>query len=112
MIPMRRLAALSEAEILERSAHLLDAVGLGGKLRRPSRHLSGGEQQRVAVARALANNPSVILADEPTGNLDSATSRRAFAMILAIIAVFVASYVPARRASLLAPVATRRGSSA
>jgi len=85
MIPMRRLAALSEPEMHERSAHLLDAVGLGSKLKRPSRHLSGGEQQRVAVARALANNPSVILADEPTGNLDSANSRRAFELLQRIV---------------------------
>ncbi len=85
MIPMRRLAALSEPEMLERSAHLLDAVGLGKKLKRPSRHLSGGEQQRVAIARALANNPSVILADEPTGNLDLANSRRAFALLKKIV---------------------------
>jgi len=85
MIPMRRLAALSEPEMRERSAYLLDEVGLGGKLNRPSRHLSGGEQQRVAVARALANNPSVILADEPTGNLDSANSRRAFELLQRIV---------------------------
>ena len=84
-IPMRRLAALSEPDMRARSAHLLDAVGLGSKLKRPSRHLSGGEQQRVAVARALANNPSVILADEPTGNLDSTNSRRAFALLQKIV---------------------------
>lgn len=85
MIPMRRLAVLTEPEMRERSANLLGAVGLGSKLKRPSRHLSGGEQQRVAVARALANNPSVILADEPTGNLDSANSRRAFALLQKIV---------------------------
>jgi len=85
MIPMRRLAVLSEPEMLERAAYLLDEVGLGSKLKRPSRHLSGGEQQRVAVARALANNPSVILADEPTGNLDSANSRRAFELLQRIV---------------------------
>ena len=71
MIPMRKLGELSDAQMRERAAELLQAVGLGDKLRRPSRHLSGGEQQRVAIARALANDPRVILADEPTGNLDT-----------------------------------------
>ena len=85
MIPMRRLAMLTEEEMLDRSAYLLDEVGLGGKMKRPSRHLSGGEQQRVAVARSLANNPSIILADEPTGNLDSANSRRAFELLQRIV---------------------------
>src|SRR6266566_5769605 len=74
MIPMR-----------ERAAGLLEAVGLGDKLRRPSRHLSGGEQQRVAIARALANDPRVILADEPTGNLDTANSDRAFELLQNIV---------------------------
>ena len=85
MIPMRRLGRRSESEMEERSAHLLDAVGLGDKRTRPSRHLSGGEQQRVAVARALANDPRVILADEPTGNLDSANSERAFELLQQIV---------------------------
>ena len=62
MIPMRRLGKLSEPEMLDRAATLLDGVGLGAKRARPSRHLSGGEQQRVAIARALANDPDVILA--------------------------------------------------
>ena len=81
MIPMRRLGRLTENEMLERAAELLEAVDLGGKLTRPSRHLSGGEQQRVAVARALANDPRVILADEPTGNLDTKNSQRAFELL-------------------------------
>ena len=85
MIPMRRLGRLTEEAMRERAAHLLDEVGLGAKLSRPSRHLSGGEQQRVAVARALANNPRVILADEPTGNLDSANSQRAFSLLQRIV---------------------------
>ena len=81
MIPMRRLGQLSEEEMHDRAAELLSAVDLGDKLKRPSRHLSGGEQQRVAVARALANDPRVILADEPTGNLDTENSHRAFDLL-------------------------------
>src|SRR5205814_59171 len=76
MIPMRKLGELSDARMRDRAAELLDGVGLGDKLRRPSRHLSGGEQQRVAIARALANDPRVILAGAPTGNLDTANSAR------------------------------------
>jgi lipoprotein-releasing system ATP-binding protein len=81
MIPMRKLGQLSDNEMRQRAAGLLEAVGLGDKLRRPSRHLSGGEQQRVAIARALANDPKIILADEPTGNLDTANSERAFELL-------------------------------
>src|SRR2546427_7919451 len=85
MIPMRKLGELSDAQMRERAADLLQAVGLGDKLRRPSRHLSGGEQQRVAIARSLANDPRVILADEPTGNLDTANSERAFELLQNIV---------------------------
>jgi lipoprotein-releasing system ATP-binding protein len=85
MIPMRKLGQLADGEMRERAAGLLESVGLGDKLRRPSRHLSGGEQQRVAIARALANDPRVILADEPTGNLDTANSERAFELLQNIV---------------------------
>src|SRR5499427_6759535 len=85
MIPMRKLGQLSDGEMRERAGGLLEAVGLGDKLRRPSRHLSGGEQQRVAIARALANDPKIILADEPTGNLDTANSERAFELLQNIV---------------------------
>jgi len=100
MIPMRKLGRLSDAEMRERAAGLLEAVGLGNKLRRPSRHLSGGEQQRVAIARALANDPRVILADEPTGNLDTANSERAFELLQNIVqqgekALLLATHNPA-----------------
>src|SRR5213080_2969977 len=85
MIPMRKLGQLPDAQMRDRAAELLDGVGLADKLRRPSRHLSGGEQQRVAIARALANDPRVILADEPTGNLDTANSERAFELLQNIV---------------------------
>ncbi len=85
MIPMRKLGRLSHDAMQERAVDLLEAVGLGGKVKRPSRHLSGGEQQRVAIARALANDPEVILADEPTGNLDAANSDRVFALLRTVV---------------------------
>ena len=85
MIPMRKLGQLSDKQMRDRAGELLEAVGLGDKLRRPSRHLSGGEQQRVAIARALANDPHVILADEPTGNLDTENSARAFELLQSLV---------------------------
>jgi lipoprotein-releasing system ATP-binding protein len=100
MIPMRKLGELSDEQMRDRAAELLDGVGLGDKLRRPSRHLSGGEQQRVAIARALANDPRVILADEPTGNLDTANSERAFELLQNLVhgrgkALVLATHNPA-----------------
>ena len=63
-----------EREIRERVPYVLELVGLDTKSRRHPSELSGGEQQRLAIARALVNNPSTIIADEPTGNLDPARS--------------------------------------
>ena len=70
---MRAIGA-REKEIRERVPYILDLVGLETKSRRHPNELSGGEQQRLAIARALVNNPSTIIADEPTGNLDPARS--------------------------------------
>ena len=69
-----RVIGASEKEIKERVPYVLELVGLDNKSRRHPGELSGGEQQRLAIARALVNNPSTIIADEPTGNLDPARS--------------------------------------
>jgi putative ABC transport system ATP-binding protein len=81
MLPME-LAGTPRGQRRERAEHLLEQVGLSEEkhARKPGR-LSGGEQQRVAIARALANKPAVILADEPTGNLDSATGKMIFDLL-------------------------------
>jgi len=73
-LPMR-YAGVRKADALGRAAELLESLGLASRVRHRPGQLSGGEKQRVATARALAMNPEVILADEPTANLDSATGR-------------------------------------
>lgn len=67
-------AGFSKTERNERATEVLNQVGLGDRMDHHPNQLSGGQRQRVAVARALVNKPSIILADEPTGNLDSKTS--------------------------------------
>jgi lipoprotein-releasing system ATP-binding protein len=69
------LAGRRKKEVEEAAKQLLNTLGVGDRLENKPNALSGGEQQRVAVARALINNPDIIFADEPTGNLDSANAR-------------------------------------
>ena len=69
-----RVVGAKESEIKERVPYVLELVGLESKMNRHPNEMSGGEQQRLAIARALVNNPSTIIADEPTGNLDPAIS--------------------------------------
>jgi putative ABC transport system ATP-binding protein len=75
------LNGMPPAQALERAATVLGRLGLGDRLHAPISELSGGEQQRVALARALVAAPRVLLADEPTGNLDPSSARTALALI-------------------------------
>ncbi|MFO1111671.1 MAG: ABC transporter ATP-binding protein [Bradyrhizobium sp.] len=80
-LPMRALGRLSPREIIGRAEHLLAGFGLGEHRHKTPDQLSGGQRQRVAVARALANDPPVILADEPTGSLDTLSTRQVFELL-------------------------------
>ena len=89
----------------QRTNDLLDMVGLVDRAEHRPSQLSGGEQQRVALCRALANNPSTLLADEPTGNLDEATSKQVFDLILKIaretgLCALIATHNPALAAKM------------
>lgn len=76
-----------------RATELLDYLGLGHRLTHKPNEMSGGEQQRVAIARALINNPLVVFADEPTGNLDNATSSELHKLLLQLKADFSQTFV-------------------
>src|SRR5918992_2191997 len=83
-VPLRLVGTEPSARE-QRVAELLDHVGLGDRMHHRPHELSGGEQQRVAIARALANRPDLLLADEPTGQLDSATGRSIMSLLRAVV---------------------------
>jgi len=128
MLPMM-YAGFSGKEQERRARKALQLVGLGGRISHLPTQLSGGEQQRVAIARALVNSPSLLLADEPTGNLDSRTSLEIMAILQSLnergitiiivthnpeVAVYASRQVEMRDGRIVsdAPVAARRSAHA
>jgi putative ABC transport system ATP-binding protein len=89
------IAGVGARERLRRARETLELVGLGDRLEHRPFELSGGEQERVAVARALANRPPLILADEPTGELDTATGREIILLLREMVAVEGVTFIVA-----------------
>lgn len=108
------IAGVSKAKARERAGELLGAMGLAGRTTHRPSQLSGGEQQRVAICRALANKPRLLLADEPTGNLDPHTSEGVFAELLRLVreeglSALIATHNPELAARMDRTVTLREG---
>ena len=108
------IAGVPQAEANKRSRELLEKFGLAARAEHPPGKLSGGEKQRVAIARALANRPALLLADEPTGNLDVATANIVFEELLHVVrsenvAALIATHNPDLAARMDRQVVLRDG---
>ena len=102
------IAGVSKSDAEEKANELLNFLGLSNRINHKPGELSGGEQQRVAVARALINNPSVILADEPSGNLDSATARELHQLFFVLREKFNQTFIIVTHNEELADMADRK----
>ncbi len=98
----------SKKEAMNKASHLLNVLGLNERLSHRPSELSGGEQQRVAVARALINNPSVVFADEPSGNLDSNSAKSLHHLFLELREQFKNTFVIVTHNEELARLADRK----
>ena len=95
-------------ETKEKAVRLLTTLGLAGRLENKPQQLSGGEQQRVAVARALINDPAIIMADEPTGNLDSANAKELHQLFIDLRNEFQQTFLIVTHNEELAQMSDRR----
>jgi len=102
------IAGLSKAEAERKAKNLLDMLGLGSRLTHKPNQLSGGEQQRVAVARALVNSPALILADEPSGNLDSTNARELHQLFIDLRRDFKQTFIIVTHNEELADLSDRK----
>jgi lipoprotein-releasing system ATP-binding protein len=101
------IAGKKKRAVTERAVHLLEILHLKGRLENKPQQLSGGEQQRVAVARALINNPQIIFADEPTGNLDSKNAKELQELFIQLRSQFNQTFLIVTHNEELAAVSDR-----
>jgi lipoprotein-releasing system ATP-binding protein len=102
------IAGSKKTAVRERAAFLLETLGLADRLEHKPNQLSGGEQQRVAVARALINAPDIIMADEPTGNLDSKNARELHHLFIELRDKFQQTFIIVTHNEELAPLSDRQ----